>query len=42
MPSFIAGEPYFRVLNKECPYPPVSPPTPPVEKICYLQARKAD
>ena len=36
MPSFIEGSPFFRVLKKECPYPPVTPPLPPVEKVCYM------
>lgn len=34
-------EVFFRVLNDECPYPPVSPPSPPAEEVCYLYAKKA-
>ena len=39
--ALTTGEGYFRVLNDECPYPPVNPPSPPAEEVCYLYAKRA-
>lgn len=35
------NEVYFRVMEDECPYPLVNPPTPPAEEVCYLYAKRA-
>lgn len=37
----ITKEIFFRVLNDECPYPPVNPPSPPAEEVCFLYAKRA-
>lgn len=37
----ITKDVFFRVLNDECPYPPVNPPSPPAEEVCFLYAKRA-
>lgn len=32
---------YFRELLDECPYPLVTPPSPPAEEVCFLYAKRA-
>lgn len=39
--ALLIDEVYFRVLNDECPYPPINPPSPPAEEVCYLYAKRA-
>jgi hypothetical protein len=36
----LTGEVFLRKLTKECQYPPVNPPVPPTEEVCYLHAKK--
>lgn len=39
--ALVEGYVYFRILNDECPYPMINPPSPPTEEVCFLYAKRA-
>ena len=37
-----AGKAFWRLMNEDCPYPPIKPCPPVVEEVCYMHTRKAE